>query len=1589
MNIKRLSSKVVALALSFLMVASAVYVGFEGLIEAKADSLKEIAESLKIETEYIVSTEAYYEDESNGGVPSLNTEQWEFNALSYSDISDPQNPKVKETFGMYRYAQNVGGGGFTNQDLRYEHWGESDKLIPYYNIIGSGNRNITFGLVDATHNSAFYNYGSQVVLKFDAETGGKVYDFQGNLYVTDNTEATGTIYYRAVKIDASGVKTTIWPTSGWSKYVVTSADYNPDFDLLPFEVACASGEKLAIEVYADLTTGQNIKVNLGNIALNTIYDREVNDVEKTTTYNIVDYDVQLSYGRYTGSFKGNDGRFRWGVFTTHESMSGLIVPLSAARTDWTMYYATVKDKNGTTHTPAIHTVYNLRCETKRGTGPAYQFVVPYSGTVYMGIHAQDTKVSGYFRVLLNGTKVYPEDSDWGKYSAGPTMNEAAIYAEEGDIITFQAYSDDNTGAFDIRNTYFTVVSNKHKNLPTDSSFGAAFDVPYAGKAYDGAYTVPSHKYWKFANYDISANEATYTDEYRASKGNYLYSKAYENLGFKFNGNDLTAIVAPTTSATPKAGTAAEIDFVLPSDGRYDMALGGDITKGGGKLNYRVLMDGEAIYPNDGSWAKAATSDDIVPIEITGTKGATAQIQYAVTESSSATAEINLGTVSIFKGGADVPASRGFYRHYPSYNYEPLAVSGFDGTITKQASRYEFSSTAGVLNKYTEATRILTNADGSVTLNFANPNLEATIGDGKTLTISATSPEAGTVRVNLTPSGAGVQYRILKGSEEVVGWTAADGTELVKDIEDVEKSEKVIFEFKVAGGGTAILGLPAISFEGAHLDNNDPSADLFYALNSNPYYNIDYTGEYNQKPGIWNYNTIEVSKADGSIIGTPATNKYEYNKPEAKQGFLSNAENGAGYIFDITNSRFSYKFTTDSDSYNGMSLKFIAPKDTADQEYDMSVVADLTKVNGDIYYRVTLDGENIWPTDKKWNKQTASGSGVLNFPLLEFEANQGQEICLDIYSTSDATMNLNSPYIKVTSKTSYLTADVVASMYSLKNYNPFQTTAYSGTVSLPSDSRWNLEVFEVTYGDTDIIGPTKMVDNYNSGSNYLFSHSTDLSTGIRVIPGTNTLAEIYADGTKSNGISYRFVSPIEGKVTLVGAPSIQAGFYLNYDTELYFRIIKTTDTGVETVWPTDGEWAVGDKTTGGVTGFRNVTTDVKIGTEISYQVYCKSNKITEKTVLYAGSLGDPAVLIVDSISDSKTKFNVNNDWTPYFQISPYWSYLAATDPANPNWFELASYDESWGNMYLISNGVSGGIMRNGTRSNRDNDYWKLSGKHHAYATQLRVPKTGYITIKSASITSSLLPGLARITLTRDGVTTNLWPEGDGNWTEVNMAKVAQPELMLEIQEGDLIRFESTIASDFDTGSSAYAGKSLYISWPNALEWSKVNPETLGDKNIYGTLEENMLQHFKDLAQQMGKNQFDQDYEANKYLSENPPVEDYEEELPEDDFGDDYENYEPEEPVADNEPEADDNDENDAPKHKKKVYKYIYYTGGLPIWAIVLICVGAAVLVAGITILIIILVKKKKKNEEEVAAAAATAEGEASAEGETTPEEPTEE
>lgn len=1561
MNIKKMSSRVLALVLAVLMLATAVYTGVSTLVEVKA-----AAEYQRLLDCYVA-----------GARPTLKyADRWNLNILDIGDTTDPLNPSINSTIIVHGtdadnktisayYQQNK--KGFTTQKLYAAH--RTNNTLPFYSFdSGAAGYDVKFHMVD----DGTYTYGAQYLFKINQT---HAYDLQANLRLVSENDVAGTIYYRAVAIAEDGTKTVVWPDTGsWhSEQFSTATGIMGDID--PVEFNFPVGTRIGIECYADLTSGTDLTVAFGSPAIVTIGDKVETSKGTATQYKLLDYSYYHLYGSTTaisnGNFYPNKSRFNFYYINTvsdanHNALQ--CYPFKQYNPTWTLWQATIVDKTGANRYVGYHmaSADALHAETRKGGGVAYDFTMPTSGSVSMELQATVT-IEGYIRVLRNGEVVHPSNGGWDYYTKSGTIS-AATTAEKGDVITVQMYSEADTAGLQVKDTVFTVYDSVVKNSASGNFFAAALEAPYPGKNYTGEFVADDTSIWSFKLLDNKSGSNIDVNYFDATKDNFLYYNEADDVGFKFMGNDLHALVVPSNGPSAAEGTGVTLAFNVPVDGVYDISTAANIVKGNGNVNYRVSLNTKTVFPTAGDWYAIGKDYPIVPVEVSAKAGDIIIIDYTVTDSSSSVVELNLGTVNIYKEPENVPSSVGFWNSYAPFSYAPYTVDKFDGNITYQATRYDFNSfvqttnKSAAMTKYNSNTKLLSSADGNVVMNFNSANLETTAKAGNGAELLFTVPTSGEGKVALTPAGANAKYRVLYDGAVVIDWTDADNT-LVEKLINVEAGKKIAFQMYNTADGTLSFGVPSVSYEGDFRQGATADDQLFYPISCNPYSHSDYVGDYNQKVGIWMFDTMSVNKADGSITFAP-TNYYDSKR-------LYNKENGVGYTFDATS--IYVDFTSDSVADNGMHLEFISPKDE-EQGFDMSAIIIGSKA-ATAHFRITKNGEKIWPVETDWHVQDMVEGSIIDFPFYEFICNQGDKIAMDLYFTGLADgdtmkIDLGSPYVKTTAMSYYFAPDVEAKVYAAKLYNPYLDNPYAGTANLV-ESRWNFEFIDLIYGKdgaADTLTATYKPNTYNYGWNkYLYYVQGQLYSGYHVDSTANDLSvELYNETDSAHGISLRYVSPLSGSVKITGCPGIQASALVN-GAEFMFRIL-VNDT---VIFPTTGDWAVGDASNGGYLGFTGVDANLEVGDQVIYQYILKTPNLEARGKVAQFGIGNPSIVVVTDINMNKTKFSHPGDFTPNFQLSPYWSYVYALDNTNPEFLEMPRYYAEWGLWMHASEWLACG---KNYMWFMDNGIYNSTGKHGVVATQLTVPKTGYIAINAGKVQcQNMDKGYARITVNGE----NVWPEGQGMWNEIVDGSIDYEAIYLAINEGDIVRFEGTMGND------EIGDWSDYIWWSPSVTWSKNNLEYADAKNIYSGLDEAAIKYFQELAKKLTGVEFDEDFEANKNLAENMPEEDEEFKEESSDYVEDFDDTSSDEEINEDEQVSSSEDtssKNTSSKKKGQVVTITYIEGGIPVWVIILICVGGAVLLAGIIVVVILVVNKNKKNAATAAAAAA----EAAVEGETAEE-----
>ncbi len=1381
------------------------------------------------------------------------------------------------------------------------------------------------------------------------------YEFNGNFFVRNNpSAATGILKYKLIKTDLQGNQTVVWPTNGSEKTInVTATNKTPAADDLTFvRLNLKQGETLSIATSMAFESGSYVDVTLGAPVM--VVTNEVSD-----------------------NSKGKFVEYNWTAFAfkrshkDHESVGGADIVLNKSSVNIAGLTYDPVTYNTTYGTKAINYVQNwdhylqfdngsaihskgngIQAEIGVNKGVSLETFAPFTGKASAMFRG-----SGYtsIRVLVNDVKVYPTDQEWLAYSDVITV---AVDVNEGDSIKFEIMRNAEGGTHPYliapdapytETQVFRFMSGNTYNQASENSFAAQLERPYIDKSYKGDFAVAPTSVFNFGALDVNSGTIIAADYYDDTENNLLYNSVYNGAGFHFDNDErLLLDVTGSDSSVIGSGTGGAISFKAPATGMYDVVTGLGFENGSGTAHYRVLYDGQVVWPSDGSWyAKDSSSNDKVPVVlVSAVAGKEIVLQYAVSNNGNKVT-LDIGSPTVYKVPNSIPAQKGYMDVFGPALYEPKTVNGKDVVVNLMGNRYEFfaldsSYNQTELENYNADTRVLANSDSSVALNFATGEVVATLKANTGVSLKLDLPVGGLSNIYFKPNGV-AKVRALVNGTVVQDWTdtAADGSLGVEIIEtSLAVGDVVELQIFSETDQTIAFGAPSVAVIGDHKVGNLETDEAFYPHNDDPYKGSAYTGEYLHPLKIWNFNTFNSSD--------PATlEPVNYYDSTQDRYMYNNGMLNTGYKFATTGLKAVLK--NDGTDFYGTSVEFIAPsKFNADMLWSF-ITENANTDNGKLHARITLNDTVVWPAHEEWHVIDFTGGDAIDFPLYEISLNKGDSLKVEIYAsdvnTDTVTVNMMFPVVKFTGKSRFLSPDAQADVYAIHNYNPYGESAYDGPHN-PVESRWNFELLTYKSTENDPSGAlsstdtfsTRPVPNYKrSWNHYLMG---DDNEGYHISSaGSQATGEIYnkidtdsATNTstfRSNGLSWRFVSPITGTARFTGTPApnkfvnevkdengnVIGTQYFHY----YFRI----QLNGETIWPLEGDWAHvhNENRTFSFTGLE---LDIGTGSEIEFQLFMKTfdqdgNPIATSSGLIP--LGNTSVVLVDpeSVTKDKKRFNPVSDWTTQYQISPYWSYEISYDNENYNWRPIANWFAEFGMWRDTSSGQLG-IAKDYT--------WFMdgNGKHAALSRTLTIEHDGYIQISEGKVTFS------NATTEEAGAIIKIMHNDETLVTSTEFYKSAYSYTPINraVKAGDKIRFVMTLTDGTGTGWSSY------IRWTPIINWSKRNFEATGSKNIFQGLNDTMLKYFQSLD---SSTEFDMDFEANKYRAENPVIEEI---------------------ISSSEIETSEDtsskqDNQTSSKRKKKTVTTYQIISGTPIWLIIVIIVAAVVLVGGITTLLIL--KKK--------------------------------
>lgn len=1319
----------------------------------------------------------------------------------------------------------------------------------------SSSREITF--TARSYRTALYG----VYMSFCApETA--FYDLSSALRVINNSSAQGEVRYRLAKLtDGGDTQETVYPYGAeeWKILEISDINRNPEAKLISPTVELLKGEELIIEAYYESSSEDDeIELSLGNPTVNKV-ERTDNYKGESTVWSFGDYVPHFIYDGAVSDLHSMYGR--WSACAIQITDSGTVsrLPLEDYSGNFVKNSASGAGYRYYTNTDRTD---EMKITVGNNYGLAFDFTSPVDGdiTVSMAYTADDT---AKYRIVKNGAVVYPENGGWQHALTGEVAVYMQLSVEKGDELSLETYSSSDYvkeySMPDAPQMSLSIIGST-ANAMSDTTYAPLWERPWRGREYEGVFNEYNGSLWSFDTIDINTSGSKITlhdaDSY-STKDNTLSASDAAVAGsfYRFDSESLAF-----RCAAPESGyNGMSLTFNVPADANYDFGTGIHITEGSGKIYVRVLYEGvsgsQQIYPNEGWSITDASEGDVIdfaPIEIKASAGETLTLQvYARSVDRKTPVTLAFNQLAVHR------LDNKFFTAtvYNPVDYAVIEPS-YEGNATFGSGRFEYSVTdtfgnSHSVSKISDKQKAYFTEDGSAFL-FGDGTFGIRLASGSTASVVFNAPSAGGTSVNIKPTGT-AELRLLQNGNIISDWCQ----ELVNIAVIAAEND----EFTVEIRGCESVSFEAFGIEIIGRNNNQGSASdtAYYAVFGEPYDEEykDYKGKYIEDAlSYWRYYLYDVNASN--VV------KTEYYDAAAHK--LALKENSAlGYSFTTHN------LMADISEEYGVSLGFTSPRDDT-FNFRTGLVIGTKNVTATINARLIRvsggDGAvtTVWPAEGEWYSKTVSTGEEINIPYAEFNLKKGDDIRFEVYA-SDSTaeelqLNLVSPAAVQDVVTSLSSGECSARIFYAASYSPYKYfKTYSGNY-IPMENRWNFEFFEA-YGDlnsTDTFLPTFFsTGNYNeliykgisSWPAFKFSGTNIASYPTRE-KGTN----------KSVGTSAQFVSPINGSISITGAPTLKTVMPAeNSGVAFRIRLIRADSGEVTTLWPENGDGWEKLSNSNALSMLQDISVEVSIGDEIRFETYIYADneaamaEYTESKSLKATVDMTAAIIVYDRIETEKTNWSALSGFMPNLQISPLWKIQYANDADNPIWKNATRF--SWN--YWLSNensfmGISGGCRMWIQNSNGSLDSLNTPSVAYAYYPQsdgwLIMGSSNKSTLQTVKSASETMTALVRITVNGE----NVYPSG-GGWLDAKSA--AFGKLEIEVKKGDTVRFEMT------TNEHLAPGEEVYVSWNPAFTYQRYKNIYTETTDIYNMLDRDMLEYFMALSGGAG---FDTDPETGKALSE---------------------------------------------------------------------------------------------------------------------------
>ena len=1305
-------------------------------------------------------------------------------------------------------------------------------------------------VMQATSKPSF-KYGSH--LKFTAPEDG-IYDFGGSINVQGNADVTdATVKYRLVKIDNAGKESVITNEGNWLEMSVTSSALNPKAAFPVSQVTLKTGESVAIEAYQDSgNTDSALNISLGNPTA-TLVTASSNYSGSSATYKYTDYFDGAVFDVAGATFKKHEPiTNRWNTASFKiDSGTTTYYTINNMRpgTSWTLLY-----NNNVANVAGYHYTDHKYVLKGVNVGVALEFIAPKAGkaTVTLPVTSSDAGIS--LRILNNGTKVYPANTDWEAIPTSGGNFSTAFNVEKDASISVEVRAEDTSGNKITcqlsASPSVTLADTKDANNLDSTTFSPLWERPYKGSTYVGDCAAPEGSIWSYELLNAS-NGSTEKVDYYDSYSKKYYKSGDNTCGYIFNEDSFDFAFGDGTK-----GMA--LVFNTPARGYYDLSSAFKLISGTGTVKIRILRGDEQIYPAE-EWATFTENLAFDAIEFGANAGDKIKVEAKVENSSNSV--ISMATPVIQRLSNLIYTETGNTTVYKPNDYTAFEKN-FNGNFEQLASRFTYS--------FGDGAKVPTKANSGESKLIVDSNNYVSFGSDGAVKLLAEANSTAEINFKSVMAGNGnlsvalaaaAEIRVLKNGEVLLDWKQTD---LISEAIDLEQGDNLTVQFKGTGSEIAVNSF-AISLIGYHNNTNSAEDDGFYAAYADPYadefFPDPYEGTYKRTDAdFWDF---AIYDAKNNQIKT--SNSYS---SAAGNKLYHSAYSDTAYYFGKS------LLTADinaKDGY-GIALGFTAPRgDTFNARYGFRIVT----VGTEAKMRVRLvkatggsgDMAQIWPSGSDWYEIDAKMGEDITIPYAELTLKVGETVYLEAYAVSanvdNFTVNLVSPAFIKDKVEKIDTSDVKANVYNAYNYAPYSYVSdYFGTY-IPMDNRWNFHFATVTDSGSkfDLFNPDNIRNNNGNEYNY-YSSLNSIPKFIWDLGNKTVTVKSYVDSNKNIGSSMQFNCPYDGDVLISAMPTVS-----NIDIEgatLKYRIVKRSiaDGSTSTVWPESGEWEVIDSDTASVCA--NVVATVEVGDVLDFQTYW--DVPADKLNAYLASSTEqywnpafnfsPTVTANEWINTSRTGFDTATQYTPNYLINPYWKVQYKLNATDAKWSYATRHTGSatmyWrADMESMLGASNKGVMAiqdaAGTQSIVGNDpivAWLFTSK-----TDSRITMGRGMIVKVAASSAGLETAKFRVTINDKPVY---------GWIEIGKASNEKMvDVSFELKAGDQVRFEVKGTRPIE------AGDKLLVSWkPNFSVSNEINIYSQTD-DIFNMLDEYMLGVFTAMD---GSAEFDEGHEANKSLSQ---------------------------------------------------------------------------------------------------------------------------